>query len=122
MKMFVFYILLFTFHVSRFTFHVFAQTPTLEWDRFYPQGNEFKAGAHAMALDDSGNVYVTGYAYNDNNPLLPYFNAFCTIKYSSSGLQQWAVQYRGTNLGGRYAYAIALDKYNIVYVAGYSYE
>ena len=104
-----------------FTFYINAQ-PTLEWDRFYPQGNEFKAGAHAMALDDSGNVYVSGYAYNDNNPLLPYFNAFCTIKYSSSGLQQWAVQYRGTNLGGRYAYAIALDKYNSVYVAGYSYE
>lgn len=87
-----------------------------EWVRRYPDTNTFTAGANALALDDSGNVYIAGSAGNVN------FSTYCTVKYSSSGVQQWVAFYYGTNDGGRQAYAIAIDKFSNVYVTGGSYN
>ncbi len=68
----------------------------------------------AVAVDDSGNVYVTGYSFN--NGTLDYI----TIKYSAAGVQRWATRYNGTGNGQDWARAIALDRSGNVYVTGYS--
>lgn len=87
--------------------------PTLEWVRLYPDTNTFRAYASALALDDSGNVYVAGSTDSSNRV------GYCTIKYSGSGIQQWASRFLGplyvTGLR-----AIALDRFSNVYVTGHS--
>jgi len=61
----------------------------------------------SIVVDDSGNVYVTGGSGN----------GYATIKYSSSGVQQWIQRYIGN---GSKALSIALDGSGNVYVTGYS--
>jgi len=70
-------------------------------------------GATAMALDTSGNIYVTGTTSNGND------SDYATIKYNSAGQQQWVALYDGP-AGGEIAHAIALDGSGNVYVTGAS--
>jgi uncharacterized delta-60 repeat protein len=65
-------------------------------------GNDF---ASALAVDGSGNVYVTGTSGAD----------YATIKYNSAGQQQWLSTYSGGQ-----ATAIAVDGSGNVYVTGTS--
>jgi len=68
--------------------------------------------AHDIKLDNQGNVYVTGIsqASGTNDDAV-------TIKYSSSGVQQWLARYDGSNEDE--AYSIGLDAAGNVYVTGY---
>ncbi len=65
----------------------------------------------AIAVDNAGNSYITGYSEGAGLD-------FATLKYNSSGVQQWVARYNGTANGSDIAYAIALDKEGNVYVAG----
>lgn len=72
---------------------------------------------YAMTIDKSSNIYVTGVTgFSWNNG---YTDDCCTIKYDSSGNQEWIQLYDslGLNNGAR---AIAVDDSGNVYVAGYS--
>jgi len=72
--------------------------------------------ALALAVDGSGNVYVTGYSYVlGTNP------DYATIKYNSSGVEQWVTEYNGPGNGYDVANALAIDGSGNVYVTGYSY-
>jgi Secretion system C-terminal sorting domain/Beta-propeller repeat len=68
-----------------------------------------------LALDTAGNIYITGYATGPNNT-----SDYATLKYNSSGVQQWVSYYTGPANGFEQAYGIALDNTNGVYVTGYS--
>lgn len=70
----------------------------------------------AIAVDNSGNVYVTGRSDNGGTT----FSDFTTIKYNSSGVQQWVALYNGTASGIDEGDAIAVDNTGNVYVAGRS--
>jgi hypothetical protein len=59
--------------------------------------------ARAIAVDDSGNVYVTGHS----------FTSYATIKYNAAGQQQWVARAAGGE-----GNAIALDGAGNVYVTG----
>ncbi|MGA2916525.1 MAG: SBBP repeat-containing protein [Sedimentisphaerales bacterium] len=70
--------------------------------------------AQAIAVDNSGNVYVTGRSDNSTN------SDYATIKYDLNGNQKWAARYDGPPSSDDYAYAIALDSQGNIYVTGKS--
>src|SRR6266542_259878 len=71
--------------------------------------------ANGIAVDASGNVYVTG-GSDDSDGYLDY----ATIKYNSAGQEQWVARYNGSRTGDDHARAIALDGSGNVYVMGFS--
>jgi Beta-propeller repeat len=80
-----------------------------------PPGNGPDA-ATAIALDGSGNVYVTGYSSRTNFTYNDY--GYATIKYDSSGQQQWVARYDEPQNASNEAVAIAVDNLANVYVTG----
>jgi uncharacterized delta-60 repeat protein len=71
--------------------------------------------ASAIALDKSGNVYVTGYSKGSTTDY-----DYATIKYSPTGKQLWAKRYNGPGNGTDGASDIAVDGSGNVYVTGWS--
>jgi uncharacterized delta-60 repeat protein len=71
--------------------------------------------AYGIAVDGSGNVYVTGYSAGSGTE-----NDYATIKYDASGAEQWVARYNGPTNANDYANAIAVDGSGNVYVTGFS--
>ncbi|MGI8924555.1 MAG: SBBP repeat-containing protein [Fimbriimonadales bacterium] len=71
--------------------------------------------ANSLALDASGNVYVTGFSSGTGSSF-----DYATIKYDSAGIEQWLTRYSGVANGYDLATALALDVSGNVYVTGYS--
>jgi len=72
----------------------------------------------AMALDNDGNVYVTGRGRCGGDCGEGY--DYMTVKYSSSGKRLWVVRYNGPSKCDDVATAIAVDPAGNVYVTGRS--
>jgi len=70
--------------------------------------------ASALAVDDSGNVYVTGYSYGSGTS-----QDYVTIKYAPNGDTLWVRRYNGTGNFQDRPSALALDTAGNVYVSGY---
>ena len=87
-----------------------------QWVERYNNPDNGNDIVYAMALDDFGNVYVTGESY-DNDSCLDYK----TIKYDENGRRLWVATYNGPGNYDDSARAIALDAFGNVYVTGYSY-
>jgi hypothetical protein len=95
---------------------LFAETVTEEWvARYNGPANSSDLG-FAMAVDSSGNVYVTGSSDGSGTG-----RDYATIKYDSSGNQLWAARYNGTGNSSDSARAIAVDSSGNVYVTGQSH-
>jgi hypothetical protein len=71
-----------------------------------------------IALDGSGNVYVTG--RSQDVPSAPAEYNYATVKYDSNGNEKWAKLYDGPASGDDQAWAIAVDGSGNVYVTGES--
>jgi uncharacterized delta-60 repeat protein len=69
----------------------------------------------AVAVDASGNVYVTGISVSSNGT-----EDYVTIKYNSTGDEQWKSFYNGPGNSDDEAIAIALDDQNNIYITGRS--
>jgi uncharacterized delta-60 repeat protein len=69
----------------------------------------------SLAIDGSGNVYVTGKSEGENS-----LDDYATIKYNSSGVQEWVARYNGPCDLSDWANAIAVDEFSNVYVTGRS--
>ncbi|MCB0726291.1 MAG: SBBP repeat-containing protein, partial [Ignavibacteriae bacterium] len=69
--------------------------------------------ATSLTLDDFGNVYVTGNSDGSGSRF-----DYATVKYDSTGIQQWITRYNYSNEYDNEARFIAVDKYNDVYVTG----
>jgi uncharacterized delta-60 repeat protein len=82
--------------------------------RFNGPGNSSDM-ANDLTVDESGNVYVTGYA---TSAVSAYNLDFTTIKYNASGVEQWVSYYEGPGESGDDARAITLDDSGNVYVTG----
>jgi hypothetical protein len=66
-----------------------------------------------MALDSSGNIYITGFSQNTNTNL-----GYVTIKYAPTGNQLWAARYDSTNYPGAMPAGLVLDNSDNVIVTG----
>jgi hypothetical protein len=88
----------------------------LEWVAQYSEPGDYWDGATAMAVDGSGNVYVTGFV-TDAAP--EHYYDYATIKYDADGNQKWVARYDNGIWDA--ATAIALDAAGDVYVTGTSY-
>lgn len=86
------------------------------WIRHYGSGLVFSDDiATDITVDDSGNVYITGYSLKPPNE-----NDYITVKYNSAGKEKWTVRY---DAGGYdKALAITIDRSGNVYVTGESYD
>ncbi len=69
--------------------------------------------ADAIALDNQGNVYVTGGTMGATNS-----RDYTTIKYNSVGVQQWVAYYNGPMDGYDYSHDLAVDAAGNIYVTG----
>ncbi len=87
------------------------------WQTRYTSTGSNTDKAEDMVIDASGNVYVTGIGRIAASTNFDYV----TIKYNSSGVQQWAARYNGVGNGLDEAHAIAIDAAGNVYVTGLSY-
>ncbi len=84
-----------------------------QWSVRYTGAQNRNDQGQAIVVDGSGNVYVTGYEEINSSDA-----KMITIKYNSSGIQQWVADYSSsysTAIGN----SIALDGSNNVYVTGW---
>ena len=86
-----------------------------QWVARYNGNAGDQDSATSMAVDKSGNVYVTGYSRVNQ-----FSSDYATIKYASSGQEQWVIRYNGPGNGDDYAEGIALDSSGNIYVTGWS--
>jgi uncharacterized delta-60 repeat protein len=96
---------------------VFGEEPPVEqWVARYNGPGNGNDDAYAMAVDNSGNVYIAGYSYGSDT-----LSDYATVKYSPDGNQLWAARYNGPGNNVDHADALAVDNFGNVYVTGYSY-
>lgn len=74
--------------------------------------------ANDVYVDASGNVYVTG--QSDSDPTSVINDDYCTVKYSSSGIEQWVARYNGTGNAIDRPVRVLADAGGNVYVTGRS--
>ncbi|MBV6478424.1 MAG: hypothetical protein HGGPFJEG_01179 [Ignavibacteria bacterium] len=86
-----------------------------QWIQRYNGPSNGLDEAWSVAVDDSGNVYVTGGSTGSGTGL-----DYTTIKYNSSGIEQWNQRYNAAGNGMDEAYSLAIDKFGNVFVAGTS--
>ncbi len=87
-----------------------------EWVARYDGAEGEDDFAEMLRVDDSGNVYVTGSSVGSTSSAREY----TTIKYNSSGEEEWVARYDGPGSGENIAYALAVDDSGNVYVTGSS--
>jgi len=89
-----------------------------QWVARYNGTGSYTDVANDMAVDASGNVYVTGWAYTEPNTECGTPD-YVTIKYNASGVQQWIKKYDGAG-SDDFSNKLALDLLGNVYVTGSS--
>ncbi|GAG38315.1 unnamed protein product [marine sediment metagenome] len=86
-----------------------------QWVARYNGTGNWEDYAYAIAVDDSGDVYVTGRSVGSGT-----FDDYVIIRYNSSGVKQWIKRYNGPVDSTDNARAIAIDGDGNVYVTGRS--
>jgi uncharacterized delta-60 repeat protein len=86
---------------------------TEEWVRRYDGPGNYYDTARAMAIDSSGNIYVTGDGYGNGTAC-----DYVTIKYDPDGNELWRNTYNGPGSRVDNPFDIVLDSSDNVYVTG----
>jgi uncharacterized delta-60 repeat protein len=86
------------------------------WTNRYDGPSHALDEARAVAVDSSGNVFVTGYSVSFGSD-----DDYVTIKYSSAGLPLWTNRYSKSGNSVDQAFAIAVDSSGNAIVTGYSF-
>jgi hypothetical protein len=100
----------------------------LQWGSHYQEGPTFASFAEAMAVDRSGDIYVTGKGCSTPYEVFEFggvISGYCeksdltTVKLSSNGEMVGTARYHGEGSGGEFrAGAIAVNDRGEVYVTG----
>ena len=106
-------IIIFIISSLLFISNLFSQV-TVQWIERYNGPGNISEFAYALAVDNEGNVYVTG--ESDGGP----WEDYTTVKYNSNGALQWAVNFNGTANGLDSPEDIGFDNLGNVYVTGVS--
>jgi predicted secreted protein len=85
--------------------------------RYNGPGNNMD-DANALAVDEAGNVYVTGGSRGDRGNGIR--EDYATVKYDSNGSELWVARYGGPGDGDNTATALAIDGEGNVYITGQS--
>jgi hypothetical protein len=86
-----------------------------QWTASFNDNYDEDDEANALALDNSGNIYVAGYTYNGDN--LDYK----TIKYDPNGNVKWEIEFNSLYNDDDKATNISVDNNGDIIVAGQSY-
>jgi hypothetical protein len=101
-------------HFDFYTVKYNVSTGKQEWDARYNSEIDGNDEARAIAVDDLGNVYVTGKGAGDETR-----NVCVTVKYDTDGNELWVKEFPEGSVAGDYeAYAIDVDDLGNVYVTG----
>jgi len=87
----------------------------VEWTKRYNGPSNDGDLVSSMSLDNSGNVYVTGWSFGNDTQ-----SDYATVKYNNSGEEQWAARWDDPASSYDYAYDVAVDNNENVYVTGVS--
>lgn len=94
----------------------YSPTGSQLWTARYDGPAYLDDKASELRVDGAGNLYVTGSSHGGNTKL-----DFATIKYNSSGSQQWVKRYTNSAVNDTdVATGLDIDVYTNVYVTGYS--
>jgi uncharacterized delta-60 repeat protein len=85
-----------------------------QWQAIYDGPLNSDDASRDIAVDGLGNVYVIGYT----NEVVQNRADFATIKYNSSGQQQWVRTYNGPGSQADFGVGIGLDLSGNIYVSG----
>jgi hypothetical protein len=91
------------------------QDNTVPWFRTYDGGVEDDDSLTALAVDDGGNVYVTGYTYVYSGDM-----DWMTIKYSRDGAKIWSAVHQVYGEDD-WPFDLVLDEFGELYVTGFDY-
>jgi len=92
---------------------------TEQWIKTYNGSSSYIDFARSIALDGSGNIYVTGYTSVNNGSRNGGVN-YGTIKYNNDGVQQWLALYDSPDKNGSTGFGVVTDAAGNVYVTGES--
>jgi hypothetical protein len=93
----------------------YSNSGVQRWLQRYNGSGNYADYGWAITVSSQGNVYVTGSCYSSNTE-----NDFITIKYNLAGVEEWTKTW-DYNYTNDYAYTIAIDKEENVYITGESY-
>ncbi len=85
------------------------------WVALYDGAEGEEDVAASVAVDPSGNVYVTGYSEGTGT-----FSDYITVKYGPDGEEHWVSRYDGPLSSTDIPVSIAVDSWSNVYVTGKS--
>jgi hypothetical protein len=83
------------------------------WTRFYNGPGNYQDNAMDIAIDNLNNAYITGESTGNGTS----YDA-TTIKYSSTGNQEWVMRWNGSGNGWDGGLKVAVDNMVNVYVSG----
>ncbi|HWQ90102.1 MAG TPA: SBBP repeat-containing protein [Clostridia bacterium] len=91
----------------------YSELGTPLWTNLYNGGE--RSRATAIAVDTTGNVYVTGYSFTWAT-----LHNYASIKYSRAGVPLWTNVYSSPGRQSDWPVAIGVDQTGCVFVTGYS--
>lgn len=100
---------------NRFITYKLDLNGNIIWSRLFFNNGADQNHPTDMVIDSQGNIIVTGYS---NKPTPNAHYDYVTIKYNNNGDSVWVKRYDSGQAGDDYAYGVAVDSLDNVFVTG----